>query len=434
MKKYLFFLNFCISLAIFAQIKVRVYDAQDEFRLTGANIYDDTKQFLGQTDEVGELDISDSIHSIDIVKNGYFSETIQTDGKKLIEIMMKPSYISLDEVTFTSNDSVGRNIIIKAIKNQSKNSIRNGGNIFLKSYTKFWSTVNNDSIPYIIQPKNHKDSVSNQWKKLIENSHLFFGERAMDHKISKRLGMKNIVQSSRISGIRSPLYEYLAMQPIAFNYDQDKINFFFKGIVNPVSREGLSHYRYGFKEDIFVDGRQIAVVSFFPSIKTDKRQIKGILWIDDKTNALIKFEAENTNANYVAELEADWKLNNGTWIPNQQKYRMEAGNFKFTEKLAGDDFIDKKEKIWINLETTFKDIQNPAHFKRKEFIGYEDEIAYNNLNENNWDNVMQNYRDSTLSSKERHTYQAIDSLGQKYKLDQQMKLMRIINSGGKLSL
>lgn len=113
---------------------------------------------------------------------------------------------------------------------------------------------------------------------------------------------------------------------------------------------------------------------------------------------------------------------------------MEAGNFKFTEKLAGDDFIDKKEKIWINLETTFKDIQNPAHFKRKEFLGYEDEIAYSNLNENKWDNVMQNYRDSTLSNKERHTYEAIDSLGQKYKLDRQMKLMRIINSGGKLSL
>ena len=67
MKKYLFFLNFCISLATFAQIKVRVYDAQDEFRLTGANIYDDTKQFLGQTDEVGELDINDSIHFIDII-------------------------------------------------------------------------------------------------------------------------------------------------------------------------------------------------------------------------------------------------------------------------------------------------------------------------------------------------------------------------------
>ena len=64
---------------------------------------------------------------------------------------------------------------------------------------------------------------------------------------------------------------------------------------------------------------------------------------------------------------------------------MEAGNFKITEKLADDDFIDKKEKIWINLETTFKDIQNPAHFKRNEFLGYEDEISFQNMNEKKWD-------------------------------------------------
>jgi len=434
MKNYLFLFNLCLSISVFAQIKVRVFDAQDEFRLMGANVYSDTKQFLGQTDEMGELNIQDSIHFVEVIKNGYFTESVQLNGKKLVEIMMKPSYISLDEVSFTTNDSVGRNIIIKAIRNQSKNTIKKGGNIFLRSYTKFWSTVNNDSIPFIIQPQNHRDTINNQWKKLLDNSHLFLGERAMDHKISKRLGLKNIVQSSRISGMRSPLYEYLAMQPIAFNFDQDKINFFFKGIVNPVSREGLSNYRYGFKEDIFLNGRKTAVVSFFPSIKKEGRQIKGTLWLDDKTHALIRLEAENTSANYVAELEADWKLNNGTWIPNQQKYRMEAGNFKFSDKLANTEVIDKKEKIWINLETSFKDIRNPAHFKRNEFLGYEDEISFQNMNESKWDNVMEEYRDVSLSNKDRNTYVKIDSVGDHYKLLQQQRLSRIIHSGGKLSL
>lgn len=434
MKNFIFLLNFFISITLIAQTKIKVFDAQDDFRLTGANIYNDTKQFLGQTDEIGEFDVEDSIRFIEIVKNGYFSEKIQFNGDKVVEVRMKPSFINLDEVLFTTNDSVGRNIIKKVIKNQSKNSIRKGGNIFLKSYTKFWSTINNDSIPYILNPKNHRDSVNNQWKKLLDNSHLFLGERAMDHKVSRRLGLKNIVQSSHISGIRSPLYEYLALQPIAFNFDQEQINFFFKGIINPVSKEGLAQYRYGFKEDIYINGRKTAMVTFFPSVKTDKRQIKGTLWIDDKTDALIKFEGENISANYVAELEADWVLNNGTWVPNQQKYRMEAGNFKFTEQLTGNDFVDKKEKIWINLETNFKDIQNPAHFKRKDFLGYEDEITFGNMNDKKWDTVMEGYRDSSLSNKEKNTYIKIDSIGDQYKLNQQAKLMRIIHSGGKLSL
>ncbi|GGF01016.1 hypothetical protein SAMN05443634_105266 [Chishuiella changwenlii] len=433
MKNSIFLLNFFISITLFSQTKLKVFDAQDDFRLTGANIYNN-KQFLGQTDEIGEFDVEDSIHFVEIIKNGYFSEKVQLRDKRVIEVKMKPSYINLDEVIFTTNDSVGRNIIKKVIKNQSKNSIRNEGNIFLKSYTKFWSTINNDSIPYILNPKNHKDSVNNQWKRLLDNSHLFLGERAMDHKISKRLGLKNIVQSSRISGIRSPLYEYLAMQPVAFNFDKEQINFFFKGIVNPLSKEGLVQYRYGFKEDVYIDGRKTAMVTFFPSVKTDKRQIKGTLWIDDKTSALIKFEGENISTNYIAELEADWKLNNGAWVPNQQKYRMEAGNFKFTEQLTGSEFIDKKEKIWINLETNFKDIKNPAHFKRNEFLGYEDEISFGNMDDKKWDNVMEDYRDTSLSNKERNTYTKIDSIGDKYKLNQQARLMRILNSGGKLSL
>lgn len=254
----------------------------------------------------------------------------------------------------------------------------------------------------------------------------------MDHKVSRKFGLKNIIQSSRISGIKSPLYEYIAMQPIVFDFDQDKINFFFKAIINPVSKEGLSNYRYGFKEDVYLDGRKTAVVSFFPTVKSSQRQIKGTLWIDDKTSALVKIEAENINTNYIAELEADWKLSNGTWIPNIQKYRMEGGNFKFTEQLTDNSFIDKQEKIWINLETTFKDIENPVRLKRKDFLGYEDEISFENMVEKKWDNIMEGYRDSSLTTRDKNTYNKIDSVGLKYKLERQLKLLRIINSGGKL--
>lgn len=431
MKYYIFLFNFFLSFFAFSQVKIRVFDAQDDFRVIGANIYNETKEFLGETNEIGELEINTSSPTINIIKNGYFSEVVNIESNAIIDVKMKPSFISLDEVMFTTNDSVGRNIIIKAIKNQSKNSIRKANNLFFKSYTKFWSTVNNDSIPYIDHPKNHNDSVSNKWKKLLDNSHLFLGERAMDHKVSRKFGLKNIIQSSRISGIKSPLYEYIAMQPIVFDFDQDKINFFFKAIINPVSKEGLSSYRYGFKEDVYLNNRKTAVISFFPSVKTDQRQIKGTVWIDDKTNALVKIEAENINTNYIAELEADWKLNNGTWIPNSQKYRMEGGNFKFTEQLTDNSFIDKQEKIWINLETTFKDIENPARLKRKDFLGYEDEISFENMVEKKWDNIMEGYRDSSLSNKDKNTYNKVDSLGLKYKLEKQLKLLRIINSGGK---
>lgn len=433
MNRLLFLISFLVAFPLNAQVLLKVYDVYDEFRIPNVEIEDETQKSLGLTDDKGELIIASSTKQITVKAKGYFGQTFKLSDLPVYEIYLQSNMIDLETVEFTSNDSVGRSIIQRSIMRKKLNNVKNSSSYFFKSYTKFWSTVDKDSIPFIVKPANKSDSTSNRWRKLIKNSHLFMGERAMDHKYSRTQGTKNIVQSSRISGIKSPLYEYMAMQPIAFNFDSDNLNFFFRKIINPLSNLGLTKYRYGFREEILYLGRPTYIVGFNPASKTANRQIKGSIWIDRDTYGLVKFEAENINDTNFAELEADWQYINGAWFPLKQRYRMEGGNFNFLET-AKEETVPQKEKIWINLESSFKEIKSPHQFKSNEFYGYEDEISFDNISEKTWDQVMEKYRDQSLTNKDRNTYETIDSIGQKRTLGRELNIMRFITTGGKLQL
>lgn len=433
MKRLFLWISFTLAFPLQAQVLLRVFDVHDEFSLANVEIENEEQTLLGKTDDKGELEIPSKTKQITVKAKGYFAQTFKLSDLPVYEIFLQSNTIDLQGVMFTSNDSVGRNIVRSSIAQKKRNNVKHANNYYFKSYTKFWSTVDKDSIPFILKPINRSDSTSNRWRKLLRNSHLFFGERAMDHKYDKSKGVKNIIQSSRISGIKSPLYEYMAMQPIAFNFDEDYLNFFFRKIINPVSHLGLSNYRYAYREEMLYKGRPTLVVGFNPVTLSDNRQIKGNLWIDIETRGLIKFEAENTDQSNFVELDADWELNNGAWFPVNQRYRMEAGNFNFLKTIDQKE-INDQEKIWINLESTFKDLKTPHHFKSSEFYGYEDEISFDNITDTKWDQIMDKYRTDSLSHRDRNTYATIDSIAQKRNLGQELNLMRFITTGGKLKL
>src|SRR5690606_39985561 len=118
----------------------------------------------------------------------------------------------------------------------------------------------------------------NDIRKLLDQSHLMLGERAMDHKFSDQFGHKNVVKATRISGTKLPLYEFVAMQPISHNFDDEKIDFFFREFINPISKTGLEEYRYRSSEETTLEGEPVIIIAFFPQKRIDnKPQIKGYL-------------------------------------------------------------------------------------------------------------------------------------------------------------
>ena len=434
MQKLYSFLFLLISISLTAQIKVRVYDSRDEFRIAKAKISDKNFSVLGFTNEIGELTLNDSITEFNVESEGFQPQNLKVNNQKLVEVFLEQSTISLSAAEFYSNDSIARSYVKKVIRHQSKNSLKKSDSYFFQSYTKFWSTVEQDSLRLILNPKDKKDSSINNWRKFLNESHVFLSERAMDHKYSRRFGSKNIIKSSRISGLKTPIYELDAMQPVLINLDQPRFDFFFRGIENPISSEGLNYYRYKIVEEFQLNGRTTTIVGFTPRQRINKRQLRGEFWIDEKTKALVKIIAENTDDQFYADFDAEWQFIDNNWFPSYQIYRMESGYLNMDGiKIESNEEVDESEKLWIFHQVNFKNIQTPVQYKASEFAGYSTEAAFDVNTVDKTEKVLKEYR-GEFSEKDNMTYVKMDSISEKYNIEGKMKLMRIIQKGGKVDI
>ncbi len=373
---------------------------------------------LGKTNSKGIFVVPAGINQIRLFYEGYNEKKLYAYGRDLV-VQLDPITVQLSSTEITNDDSEARRIIREVIQNRKKNSITNLKSYEYKSYSKFLVTANKDSMPYILFPKNEEDSSYNDVRKLLDKSHLMLGERAMDHKYSSEFGDKNVVKATRISGTKIPLYEFVAMQPISHNFNEDKIDFFFREFINPVSNSGLNEYRYRISDEENYEGKEIIVISFFPQKRIpSKQQIKGNVWIDKKNKAMARFYAENLSDTNVAELEMDWTNYQNYWFPKQQRIRMDGGAISYPsvkDTLLEDgtirlDTIKKKERVWLHLTTSFKDVISPKEFEAKEFRGYTNEIDLNSMD--NSDATLEEYRDDELTETEMNTYVKIDSIGE----------------------
>lgn len=441
MGKILFFILFITTTFLFGQTKITVLDGfLGNSPFPDVVVLKDNRQELGFTNSEGIFTVPKGISKIILVYEGYEEKTIVLYGRDL-EIQLNPITVQLGISEITSNDAEARKLIKEVIQNQRKNSIRNLKTYEFKSYSKFLLTASTDSMPYILFPKNESDSSYNDVRKLLDKSHLMLGERAMEHKFSSQFGTKNTVKASRISGTKMPMYEFIAMQPISYAFDEENINFFFRKYTNPISNTGLREYRFRILDTESLEGREMTVVSFYPSkIVIGKQQIKGVVWIDKESKAMTHFYAENLSDKRVAELEVDWTYYKNYWFPQQQRFRMDGGELSYPsikDSVLPDgtiqlDTIKKKEKVWLHLTTSFKDVISPKEFSSKEFKGYEDEIDFKSMDKP--EVALEEFRDQPLTEMEENTYIKIDSLGQKYKMDRNIRLLRVISSGGKYEI
>lgn len=441
MRRCLLLFLILLSSSLLAQTQLTVLDGfMEDQPLSNVKVISADNHLLGKTSSDGKFLIPTSQNTVTLDLEGYIAKKVFVYGKELI-VYLDPIVVELSSAQIVNTDAEARKLIRQTINHRKRNQIENLDSYEYKSYSKFLVTINKDSMPYIIFPKNAKDSSYNDIRKLLDESHLMLGERAMDHKYASKYGKKNIVKASRISGVKAPIYEFVAMQPISHNFNDDRIDFFFRQFVNPVSRLGLQEYRYRISGEEEIEGRKTILISFFPNKRIpNKQQIKGRIWIDEENKAIAKFYAENLSENSIAELDLDWTYVNQYWFPKQQRYRMDGGYMSYPtvkDSISPDgmvilDTIKKREKVWFHLSTNFKDIITPKNFDVKEFRGYTNEIDFVSMD--NSDETLEIYRDETLTVQEQNTYVKIDSIGEKYKMDNKIKMLRVFTNGGKLPI
>ncbi|SHF32062.1 DUF5686 family protein [Chryseobacterium takakiae] len=315
--------------------------------------------------------------------------------------------------------------ILKKVNQQfSDNSPKTLDSYSYKSYEKISLDIDEDSITQyrqffenaeLFRKKREKDSLNNVTaRKIFSKSKLFLWERAQEFLYSKKYGEKINILDNRISGLKQPIYEMIALQQS--NRDQ---------IPTQLKQENRGLYRFFLTDTIEIEGRKNFVIRFREvnyKNPDKKRKYNGAIYIDTNTYGIKKIENFSKNKN-DGIITSTWVFFNNKWFLSHETVKLKMSNMVMQEENQ-DDPVHKHEKnkkqsfgTYAFLTSRYFDYRSPAENDKKDFKGYT--FSVKNID----GKTLDQFRTDPLTERERNTYKTIDSLGKIYNIDRKARVV-----------
>ncbi len=304
-----------------------------------------------------------------------------------------------------------------------------------KSYEKISLDIDEDSISQyrqffentdLFRKKREKDSLNNvSARKIFSKSKLFLWERAQEFLYSKKYGEKINILDNRISGLKQPIYELIALQQS--NRDQ---------LPTQLKQENRGLYRFFLTDTIEIDGRKNFVIRFREvnyKNPDKKRKYNGAIYIDTDTYGIKKIENFSKNKN-DGIITSTWIYFNRKWFLAHETVKLKMSNMVMQEdhKDEEDQKQEKNKKqsfgTYAFLTSRYFDYQSPSHNDRDEFKGYTFSVK------NIGGKTLDQYRTDPLTDRERNTYKTIDSLGKIYNIDRKARVLGGLLLNGQIKI
>jgi len=433
--KIAFLLFFLLPFLYNSQIKIQILDSDSNEAVPAAELFYKTNK-VAITDKNGNVFCDEGYDKLEVRARNYQGKEFIL-GKANNKIYITKIENILNEVAVKSGrDMRAIQLLQEVIKKQKENHPNQLDSYKFYAYNKFIADEQYDSIQYVGNPKTKEDSAHNKSKKLLEKSMNFIAERVTEHKYLKGKGEKKTLLADRISGIKTPLYEFAALQPISMYLNEDNFSFFIMKLPNPIAENNFDIYRYKISDTIQYNSKPTIVVRYFSKKKNDeiKKPLDGYIYIDKESKGITKFFGERVRKKNNTYIEIDWHQKENKWFPEKLFFKiLTQGNKKTPKK----DSIGTDKKVirdstnyvsaWVYNTTDFIKVESSIPLQKKEFEGYENDIskdAYSLADE-----VLKSYRSFPLSDREQLTYVKNDSIGKAENFDKNLKLLRLITTG-----
>lgn len=299
-----------------------------------------------------------------------------------------------------------------------------------KSYEKISLDIDEDSISQynkffeetgMFREKRKKDSLNNiSARKIFSKSKLFLWERAQEFLYSRQYGEKINILDNRISGLKQPIYEMIALQ----QSNRDKIP-------DQLKQENRGLYRFFLTDTLEMDGRKNFVIRFREvNFKNPdkKRKYNGAIYVDTETYGVKKIENFSKNKN-DGIITSTWIFFHNKWFLAHEAVKLKMSNMKLEEEDAqhSDEKPDRNKKqtfgTYAFLTSRYFDYQSPAENSPEDFKGYT--FSVKNIR----GNTLDRYRTDPLTEREKNTYKTIDSLGRRYNIDSKAQILSGLLNG-----
>ncbi len=276
---------------------------------------------------------SQSYDSIRVTYLGYKPKVkkIKNSNPQIIDFQLEPDLVNLKEISVLAGENPAHPIIRKAIANKSKLNKRNAKAFELESYVKV--LVDIDNISDNIKKRKLFEPITSMFDSLQYlagedgSAHLpvFFSENLSQIYFKNNPERKKeIVKATRLSGIGiqdGGLTSQISGSTFQeYNFNDNKIDFFNKDFLSPISDAGFLFYEYYLIDSALIDTFQCFKIKVKPKNKYDLL-FSGFIWITDNTFALKQINLDigkTANLNFVEKAQFQQELlpiADGIWFP-----------------------------------------------------------------------------------------------------------------------
>jgi len=428
MKRFITVLLFWLFAFGYSQSKLTIINESDRKPVPNATISCNNK-ILGQTDSNGFFEFKTKCKNIQIEAENFYKESALVEGRMLVSLIKTSSKTTAIEMIILEDKSDPRalEILRKADQLFKSNSPQSLDSYTYKSYQKVSLDIDEDSISTfqdafnenfnLFSKQKSKDSLDDiSAKKIFAKSKLFLWERAQEFLYSKKYGEKINILDNRISGLKQPIYEMIALQS-----NRNKIP-------NQIKQENRGLYRFYLTDTIEIGGRKNFVIRFREvnyKKPVKKRKFSGYIYIDTQTFGIKKIENISKTKN-EGSITSTWIFFSNKWFLHEENVKLRMSRMMMKDNKEGDKTENSDKKsfgTYAYLSSKYFDFDSPIKEDPKDFKGYTFSVK------NTDGTTLQKYRTEPLSLREKNTYTTIDSLGKVYNIDRKARILTGLLNG-----
>jgi hypothetical protein len=280
--------------------------------------------------------------------------------------------------------------------------------------------------------------VSYKVDSFFQKTYLFLSES-----VSKRFFRypdqnKEIILSTRTSGLQQPFFVLLATQFQSFSFYSDFVTILNKKYLNPVSNQAVGRYFFEITDTLYNEARDTTfVIQFRPLKNTLFDGLKGTVHIHTRNYAIQAIKAEPVKQQdlfYVRIQQLYSLIDSMQWFPVQLNTDLRYKTLSLDDKtdtLRIDDstlICIRKSIPLIGIGKSYIDsIRINQHLPKKTFNAVSIELLPD-ANRTN-DNLWAAYRKESFGNIEKNTYTLLDSIGKEIKLDKKIQFLEYLLSG-----
>ncbi len=348
---------------------------------------------------------------------GYTAQTAIPDSLSQIDMALYPAAAQLKEVVIRSGVNPAHRIIQLANQNRDRNRPENIPAYTYRTYNKFILTANPPEDLDLSDTLNlsPEDSSTLRMRDLLAKQHLFLMESITDYAHLSPNFSKETILATRVSGLQQPSFGVVAAEAREFSVYDDMPVFFGKRYLSPLSNGSIRRYDFVLQEAAVVGQDTVFIISYAPQQGKNFDGLKGLLYINSDGWAVQNVVAESyADDKRGLKLQQQFvKVDNRQWFPSE-----------LDVEITVQQIYMRGHQPYGHIRTYITNVNLSPPLRRSDFgiIALEQRPDAWRQPEQLW----QQYRPDSLSSKEQVTYQRLDSVGREQKLDRTIRTMEYL--------